>query len=65
LDLGDLVVAIVRAFNEKGAGQFSGSNSAGALIEVKPLTPIRAPINGLLTNEQRIDVSWEPLTSYT
>jgi hypothetical protein len=36
LDLGDLVVASVRAKNEKGYGQFSGTNTLGARVELKP-----------------------------
>ena len=65
LELGDLVVAIVRAINDKGVGQFSGSNSEGALIEVMPTSPTEEPSRGPLTNELRIDVVWEPLTTYT
>ena len=32
LVLGDLVVAMVRASNEKGTGQYSGTNTVGAHI---------------------------------
>lgn len=50
LILGDLVVAMVRASNEKGPGQFSGSNTVGALIQRVPLSPVQAPFSGTQTN---------------
>lgn len=36
LVLGNLVVAMVRASNEKGTGQYSGTNTVGALIQQVP-----------------------------
>jgi len=64
LVLGDLVVAMVRANNEKGAGQFSSTNFIGALVEVRPLAPTNAPRRGVRTNEFRIDVDWDFLKTY-
>jgi hypothetical protein len=64
LVLGDLVVATVKATNEKGSGSFSTTNIIGALIEVIPLAPSTAPRRGVRTNEFRIDVDWDFLTTY-
>jgi hypothetical protein len=64
LDLGDLVVASVRAKNEKGYGQFSGTNTIGARVELKPQAPENGPLRGSQTDSTRLDISWEPLTTY-
>lgn len=63
--LGDLVVAKVKAYNEKGSGVFSATNIIGALVEEIPLAPTTAPNRGVRTNEFRIDVDWDFLTTYT
>lgn len=64
LVLGNLVVAKVRASNEKGAGLFSPTNIVGALVEEVPLAPSSAPRRGVKTNEVRIGVDWDFLTTY-
>jgi hypothetical protein len=51
LVLGDLVVAKVRAINERGAGNFSNTNSDGALVEVIPMAPANSPFRGNFTSE--------------
>jgi hypothetical protein len=50
LILSDLVVATVRASNEKGNGEFSGMNTEGAYIEVIPEAPENAPSRGPFTD---------------
>jgi hypothetical protein len=64
LQLGDLVVAMVAAINDKGEGQFSGTNIIGALAETPPQTPPTGPARGILTTETQLDVNWEFLTTY-
>lgn len=59
LEQGQLVVAQVAAFNDKGQGNFSGTNIIGALVEVLPSAPIYAPTRGELTDQTKIDVRWE------
>lgn len=51
LVLGDLVVAKVRAINERGAGNFSRTNTDGALVEVIPMAPTNSPFRGNFTSE--------------
>ncbi len=58
LVLGDLVVAMVRASNEKGTGQYSGTNNAGALIQQVPQAPASAPYSGPRTNQFILDTNW-------
>ena len=50
LTLGNLVVVMVCASNEKGAGQYSGTNKVGALVQTVPLAPVNAPYSGPQTN---------------
>jgi len=64
LALGDLVVAMIRATNEKGTGQFSGTNSVGALIQTVPQAPESAPFSGSQTNQFILDANWQFLTTY-
>jgi hypothetical protein len=64
LVLGDYVIATVRASNEKGDGQFSGMNSDGAKIQIKPSTPEQAPARGPSTDQNRIEVSWGAFITY-
>ena len=64
LTLGDMIVARVSATNEKGEGEYSDSNSVGALAEVLPLAPKLAPSRGELTSEIQLDVGWQFLTTY-
>ena len=63
-ELGDLVVVKIRARNEKGWGIYSPTNLLGALVEEVPLAPTTAPRRGVKTNEFRISVEWEFLTTY-
>jgi hypothetical protein len=58
LVLGDLVVAMVRASNEKGTGQYSGTNKEGALIQQVPQAPTSAPYSGPQTNQFILDTNW-------
>lgn len=64
LQLGDLVVVIIKATNEKGSGLYSLPNIVGALVEVMPSAPTTAPRRGDLTNEFRIDVEWDFISGY-
>lgn len=64
LGLGDLVVAMIRATNEKGTGQFSGTNTIGALIQTVPQAPEQAPFSGPQTNQFIIDTNWQFLSTY-
>ena len=50
LVLGDLVVAQVVAVNQKGYGQFSGTNVIGAYVESIPQKPAYPPTRGGLTD---------------
>jgi len=64
LVLGDLVIAKIAAINEKGQGLFSKPNSVGALVQTLPQAPPNPPRRGHLTNEFRIHVEWDFLTTY-
>lgn len=62
LELGDLVVAKVSAFNVRGSGQFSGTNIIGALAETIPAAPTNAPRRGSRTKETQIEILWDFLS---
>lgn len=64
LVLGNLVVAMISASNEKGTGQFSGTNTAGALIQIVPMAPTYAPYSGPRTNQFLLDANWQFLVTY-
>lgn len=64
LTLGNLVVVMVCASNEKGTGQYSGTNKVGALVQTVPLAPVNAPYSGPQTNQFFLDTNWQFLTTY-
>jgi len=57
-----LVRAQVLARNERGWSIASDPNSSGARIQVEPLA-MGAPVRGVLTGPNQIDVNWSPLTT--
>jgi hypothetical protein len=57
---GDLVAAVVSAYNIEGWGPVSTVNTAGALIEVIPSKMV-APTSGPNTLENQIHVKWVAL----
>jgi len=61
LEQGDLVAAVVNAYNIEGWGPVSTVNSVGALIEVIP-KKMAAPTSGSTTLENQINVEWLALT---
>jgi hypothetical protein len=62
LELQDLVVARVSAYNERGWGTPSDPNGSGALIETEP-SKMESPIRGASTGVDQLDVSWSLLSS--
>jgi hypothetical protein len=55
LILQDLVVARVRAYNERGWGSWSVDNTAGALIETEP-SQMASPTRGSATGTDRLEL---------
>lgn len=62
--LGDLVIVQIRSKNEKGFSALSPTNMIGALVEVIPQAPVNPPRRGVKTNEVRLGVDWDFLTTY-
>lgn len=62
LDVQDLVVARVSAYNERGWGAASDANAAGALIETEP-TQMASPVRGSNTGVDQLEITWSLLTS--
>lgn len=62
LILQDLVVARVRAYNERGWGSWSVDNAAGALIETEP-SQMASPTRGSATGTDRLELEWTLLVS--
>lgn len=58
----DLIRVIVRAQNIRGWGEYSDANTVGVTVMTEP-DIMTLPINGVLTDEWRIDVSWNAMTS--
>lgn len=58
----DLIKAKVRARNVRGWSELSLANTAGATVKTEP-EQMGVPVNGPLTDEYRIDVSWSALST--
>jgi hypothetical protein len=56
------VQAKVQAYNSRGWGDLSSANLLGALAEVVPVA-MYSPMNGLLTTETELDITWLALTT--
>lgn len=62
LELGDLIVAYVRATNEIGPGAYSDLNDSGDIVRTEPLSPPTAPSEGAATDDSQIEVTWSALS---
>ena len=62
LAVGNLIVASVRATNNKGTSPWSTDNTAGALAETAPTTA-PTPLKGAGTTSGQIQVTWTALTT--
>lgn len=61
LTQGTLVIVKVRASNSIGYGDYSETNTFGAVIATEPLQ-MRAPYLGTNINLNQLEIFWYPLT---
>lgn len=58
----ELISVKIRAQNVRGWSELSDANTVGTTVKTEP-DQMTIPVNGPLTDEYRIDVSWSPMTS--
>ena len=58
----ELISVKIRAQNVRGWSELSDANTQGTTVKTEP-DQMTIPVNGPLTDEYRIDVSWSPMTS--